>query len=390
MERKPERLDFWTCFFLDSNSHSLVIHLDNEITKNYSCKSHGIFFANEESSYNGHDMCITLCVLIFIVGISGIITNLFNVVLLRNSFGKVTCFKESLILLAVIELFLCFFTVLLSYQTIGILENLGRSEADFELFRISNISFQLGRTSSLYLTILVTIERYFSIISPVKTKEWLTVWRSRFGLIAILIFSFLINLPWMCKSTVVENDVYGWSNSNDTFPSTLSEFPYFIKRNKYAKMLNKNVQESLLGMNYFVPFPLLLILNGLLFKSIHTWTVSRPTLSGKQKRAINATKMFSFVVFILLSTHFVSCVVFIMSRFYNLVYRELMLVQSLCVVFGAAVNFLVYYMFGRGFRLEFWRYAGLIFRNRCACVTECQSKLKKDLPSASSSHDGLD
>lgn len=136
-----ERLDFWTCFFLDSTFHivlkkltnkaepSLSVHpygiLDKALDieefsevpyrlpsgyidgHNYTCKAHGVYLSGSEEA--GRAICILICTLILITGLFGFITNIFNVILLRKSFpgkGPVT-FKESLVFLAVVELTLC-------------------------------------------------------------------------------------------------------------------------------------------------------------------------------------------------------------------------------------------------------------------------------------------
>ncbi len=150
-----ERLDFWTCFFLDSTYHIVLKKLPNEVDfstlvtpygildkaldleefseipyripsgyvdgHNYTCKAHGVYLSGSEEA--GRALCILICTLILVIGLFGFITNIFNVILLQKSFpgkGPVT-FKESLVFLAVVELTLCiaiigflFFIILIS------------------------------------------------------------------------------------------------------------------------------------------------------------------------------------------------------------------------------------------------------------------------------------
>lgn len=63
--------------------------------------------------------------------------------------------------------------------------------------------------------------------------------------------------------------------------------------------------------------------------------------------------MFSIVVFVLLSCHTVSCVIYFTSQYYMEIHRELLLLQNFSTTLSAAINFLVYMAFGKAFRQEF-------------------------------------
>jgi len=102
-----ERLDYWSCFFLNSNTHTFTSLEDENSTFIYTCKVYGQYFTGR--NYNGRVMCSVLAVLIFVLSVVGVLTNLLNILLLRKSITKTLSFRESLIFLAVIELVLCFF-----------------------------------------------------------------------------------------------------------------------------------------------------------------------------------------------------------------------------------------------------------------------------------------
>ncbi len=85
----------------------------------------------------------------------------------------------------------------------------------------------------------------------------------------------------MIKSSIVENGFrdgeidYEMRRSNGTMEiivteesHELMEFPYIIKRNRFAKNFNRGLQETLLAVDFVVPFPVLLISNILLFGTV--------------------------------------------------------------------------------------------------------------------------
>jgi len=160
---------------------------------------------------------------------------------------------------ALFSLFLCHYFCILT-------ENWNRSRVTIQFFQISNHVFILGRTASLYFSILVTIQRYLLVAVPMKAKTWLKNSRLHcsIALISLLVFSIALNLPWLTKSFVDENEVYNWETN-----STLGDFPYVIKRNEdIAEIWGRPLQDVLVLLKSIVPFPILLVLNGLLYFSV--------------------------------------------------------------------------------------------------------------------------
>lgn len=138
-----ERLDFWTCFFLNSQSHYVSLNFvsasptnfntsfeiqttnthieEHGEVHNYFCKANGASITGNQEA--GRVLCLLLCLLIFVTGVVGLCTNILNILLLRKSFtakGAIS-FKNSLVLLAVIELVLCFGTTGFSLFTVLIM-----------------------------------------------------------------------------------------------------------------------------------------------------------------------------------------------------------------------------------------------------------------------------
>ncbi|ODM89603.1 FMRFamide receptor [Orchesella cincta] len=346
---KAFQREFW-------NDHQFFSPSEN-LTFTYFCKVHGSYLS-ESSSYDGHLMCVIISALTIFVSLFGVVTNILNVFLLRKSISRGLSFRESLIILAAIEFVFCFFAGTNAFLTICILNNWDRSYSALMLFHISNHVFIVGRTVSFYHSIQVAIERYLMVVAPIQSKIWLyrSRKRSAVGFVVIFILAICMNLPWLTKIYIGQNEVFHWKTN-----SSLGSYPYLVKRDEYySKMWSRTFQDVLLVLKSIAPFPLLLILNGLLYISISRWNKRRAVLTGGHQRNIKAAKMFSVVVFILLTCNFMPCVTYITNRAIKELYRELILLQTLSVVTGSAVNFLVYYYFGLSFRREFWEIIGNI------------------------------
>lgn len=98
------------------------------------------------------------------------------------------------------------------------------------------------------------------------------------------------------------------------------------------------------------------------FFKIYRWKLLNGSISGHQKRDINAAKMFSVVVAVSFVCHLVSFSVLVTSRVFHMIFVELFLLQIASVGISASTNFMVYYWFGPGFQREFWK---MIKRTGC-------------------------
>lgn len=131
---------------------------------------------------------------------------------------------------------------------------------DYNLQFIINIT---GRTGAVYLTILVTIERYLVVAFPVKSKAWLTPFKSKIYVLIVLFITFLLDLPWIFNSTVAKNTYIALSPN-----TSLVNFPYILNGTSFSRYVYPKIRMSQLFANYVAPFPLLLIFNGLLYLSV--------------------------------------------------------------------------------------------------------------------------
>ncbi|CAL8072564.1 unnamed protein product [Orchesella dallaii] len=339
-------LYYWTCYFLDSEDGFYPTLDSNTVFK---CFAQGKFLTGNgpDGRYYGHIVCDVITLLIYLVGTFGFVTNVLNVFVLRKSLKGTSSLKTLLIILAVFELIACAFAMFFATTVELIMENVTRSEATFYSLKLAHVLYTFGRTTAIYITILVAIERYLVVAFPIQSKSWLSPLKSKIYLTIVIFLSILLTMPWILNTSI--------SKTNTAFVpnTTLANFPYILKATDFGIKMYPKIRLFQLIMNYVAPFPLLLFFNGLLYRSIYMWNKNRQALSRNQKKEIGAAKMFSVVVLILLLCHSVSCVIVFASQYLQAIFRELMLLQMLSVTLSAAINFLVYFGFGKAFRDEF-------------------------------------
>ncbi|CAL8072576.1 unnamed protein product [Orchesella dallaii] len=343
-------LGYWTCYFLEtpvnSSAEEFVSPVDNVTV--YRCPKYSKYLSGTSS---GPTICIILCVLIVIVGILGLISNIFNIIVLRNSM-KESFLRHSLIILAVFDIIVSIFASLTVIFLQIILDNVNRGKVILYLLQFVGLLHSLGRTGSVFITILVSIERYLVVAYPFQAKIWLAGRRSR-GIIFVWLFGIiLINIPWWLNAVIVNTNL-------KKFPKgQLSKYPYIFVATNFATGVYTWLRPFHNFVDFVLPLPLLLVFNGLLFRSIYKWNKRREVLTGKHTREINAAKMFAVIVVALFSCHTFGVINFIIGQSTGTMYRELILSIIFAVALNATVNFFVYYYFGQSFRDHFWYFFG--------------------------------
>lgn len=127
----------------------------------------------------------------------------------------------------------------------------------------------LGRTGSIFITIMITIERYIAVAFPLK--QWLKSRKAPIHLTIVMIFIIGVNLPWWINKRLEPNETFlktvNEVSSSGSF-SDLSEFPYIFKGTAFSRNIYPKLVMAHLFVDFALPFPLLLIFNGLLYRSV--------------------------------------------------------------------------------------------------------------------------
>lgn len=133
---------------------------------------------------------------------------------------------------------------------------------------------------------MITIERYIAIAYPIK--QWVASKKVRLHIITVVCVVILLNTPWWINKKTDINDLYREKIDNQTHDSNLSlsnnsfnvseykndtwndlsEFPYVFKGTRFAKAVYPKIVTYHIFLDFAFPFPMLLIFNGLLYRSV--------------------------------------------------------------------------------------------------------------------------
>lgn len=143
------------------------------------------------------------------------------------------------------------------------------------LFLLFRLIYTVTRTMAIYTTFLITVERFVVVAFPTKSKVLIQdkLWKSRVILAGTVLFCFLINLPGLFKYTIVENKFArlghqeGFNYTMDTSEEILN-FPFLTQTFGTLKKIPTALKTTLLALDYFLPLPILLTFNGLLYYKV--------------------------------------------------------------------------------------------------------------------------
>jgi len=126
--------------------------------------------------------------------------------------------------------------------------------------------YSLGRTGSIFMTILITAERYFVVAHLFTARAWLN---SRGPLIVTsiwLIFIFLMIVPWSLNSELIPGPL----RPDEIGTGPLANFPFIYVSTKFSmEIYYCNAFHHIHDfIDFALPLPLLLLFNGLLYRFV--------------------------------------------------------------------------------------------------------------------------
>ncbi|CAD5223719.1 unnamed protein product [Bursaphelenchus okinawaensis] len=146
-----------------------------------------------------------------------------------------------------------------------------------------NLMFQ---TCSIYIMVLITIERWTAVCKPLQVRIWCTARTSRWALLCILIFAISYNLIRFWEYTIIETPegLDYQRNLRD-----IHEHPYYVIF-YYTGLY--------LLTHFLIPFSVIIIMNGHVCKQIIQLRRARLMLTRQQQREQSTTLMLLVVTLV--------------------------------------------------------------------------------------------
>lgn len=209
----------------------------------------------------------------------------------------------------------------------------------------------MTQMTTVWLTVLVSLERYVAICFPLKSATICTMSKVRKAVIIIFVVSILYNIPRYFEFKVVDQGV----TIDKTSVGAHAVYRYLYTGALYSLML------------FFIPLFMLIFLNFNLVLALKEGKKQWETLQFRQKKEQNLTiiPLTIVLVFFICGVPALAVNVIDSMNPYLLErpsYLVFMVIANLLVVLNSACNFIIYCLLGKKFRSKLME----MFRCRCA------------------------
>jgi 7 transmembrane receptor (rhodopsin family) len=213
-----------------------------------------------------------------------------------------------------------------------------------EISRVVYPLAMVAQTSSVYLTLTVTLERYVAVCHPLRARALCTYGRARIYVVVIIVFSICYNVPRYFEVALNEYDDSEFG------------FVYCITATKLRgdqTYINIYIHWLYLIFIYFIPFLSITFFNLMIYRQVRIANRERQKLSRTEKREIGLATMLFCVVIVFICCNILALIVNIIESFTGAIYDRLVKTANLLVTINSSVNFIIYVIFGEKFKRIF-------------------------------------
>uniref|UniRef100_T1GZ53 G-protein coupled receptors family 1 profile domain-containing protein n=1 Tax=Megaselia scalaris TaxID=36166 RepID=T1GZ53_MEGSC len=199
---------------------------------------------------------------------------------------------------------------------------------------------QMLQTASVYMTFIVTLERYIAVCHPLKARAMCTYGRAKLYFIGCLIFSTLYNIPRFWEVINRAHEIHQYPGLKEKI-FTNEDVIYCIEPS-----------EIRIDQTYINIY-------------IHWCYLIR--LSRSEQREISLATMLICVVIVFFLFNFLAFYLNILEAFYRQIRTNLTKISNLLVTINSSANFIIYVIFGEKFK-------------RICLQLFCKRKYNRDAP----------
>ena len=273
--------------------------------------------------------------MIFAVGI--IVNSLTFVVFWKGNFKSSTAFL--LLTLSLIDMAILGVVFTADNALLSMYSGSATRERYYLLLRMNHLSYLL-QTATIWITVLIAVNRYIIVCLPLRASQWCTLSKVKIQLAVVLVVSVLYNIPGFVRYDV---DDYSWNN--DTQYHVVDTFP------QYYSVLDKTVR---IIMMLCLPLCILTLLTIRLIKAIRARRRMQAEMHVLDRQPDNSM---TFAVVIVVIVFIICCVPKLvwpalnyMSTPSYLAWCYMTQTTNIIIMFNSAVNFVTYIIINKQFR----------------------------------------
>ncbi|KAF6201676.1 hypothetical protein GE061_004070 [Apolygus lucorum] len=159
-------------------------------------------------------------------------------------------------------------------------------------FFLSRVIYKMAATSSLYLTVIITLERYVCICRPFWFEEWCSYSRICKSVAATIVFSIAYHMSRFWEYSLVEH-IFVHKGKIISFYVTLTSEPatdFYYKLDAWLFIF----------LDYLIPLSSIVVLNTITFIKLRKLNTKRREISIEQRSENKLTAMMLYSALLLM------------------------------------------------------------------------------------------
>lgn len=196
------------------------------------------------------------------------------------------------------------------------------------------------------MTFLISLERFIAVCHPFRARAFCTHTRTKISICVIVTLSVLYNVPKFFEVVLNSAEDKDYGTFYFTRASSLRINPTYI---------NVYINWSYFIVMNLIPLSCIIFFNLMIYQQVRIVNKMRIKLTSKEMQDIKLTTMLFCVVIVFLSCNLLAVVTNILESFYEVHNDRLTKISNFLVTINSSVNFIIYVVLVRKFRVIFVR-----------------------------------